>query len=74
MYVHSFNKLLAKYLLIFNLFLIVAGWQMAGIISQVYPLHEAQALGKLQATWVRDVLAPQPLGILYTIICYKHIY
>lgn len=44
---------------------------MAGIISQVYPLHEAQALGKLQATWVRDVLAPQPLGILYMIICYK---
>ncbi|XP_026468140.1 anoctamin-8 [Ctenocephalides felis] len=40
---------------------ILAGWQMAGIISQVYPLHEAQALGKLQATWVRDVLAPQPL-------------
>ncbi|XP_017773591.1 PREDICTED: anoctamin-8 isoform X3 [Nicrophorus vespilloides] len=33
----------------------------AGIISQVFPLHEPSSLDKLQNTWVRDVFAKQPL-------------
>ncbi|XP_043783973.1 anoctamin-8 isoform X3 [Apis laboriosa] len=33
----------------------------AGIISQVFPLHELPALEKLQRTWVRAFLSPQPL-------------
>ncbi|KAJ8678448.1 hypothetical protein QAD02_014235, partial [Eretmocerus hayati] len=32
-----------------------------GIISQVFPLHELPALEKLQQTWVRAFLSPQPL-------------
>lgn len=37
----------------------------AGIISQMFPLHDAPALEKLQVTWVRDILAKQPLGTYY---------
>ncbi|XP_018576940.1 anoctamin-8 [Anoplophora glabripennis] len=33
----------------------------SGIISQVFPLHEPAALDKLQNSWVRNVLARQPL-------------
>ncbi|XP_016840084.1 anoctamin-8 isoform X4 [Nasonia vitripennis] len=33
----------------------------SGIISQVFPLHELPALEKLQRTWVRAFLSPQPL-------------
>ncbi|XP_012276230.1 anoctamin-8 isoform X2 [Orussus abietinus] len=33
----------------------------SGIISQVFPLHELPALEKLQKTWVRAFLSPQPL-------------
>ncbi|XP_017753331.1 PREDICTED: anoctamin-8 isoform X7 [Eufriesea mexicana] len=33
----------------------------SGIISQVFPLHELPALEKLQQTWVRAFLSPQPL-------------
>lgn len=36
----------------------------AGVISQMFPLHDAPALEKLQVTWVRDILARQPLGEL----------
>ncbi|XP_066590008.1 anoctamin-10 isoform X2 [Prorops nasuta] len=32
-----------------------------GIISQVFPLHELPALEKLQRSWVRAFLKPQPL-------------
>ncbi|XP_034940351.1 anoctamin-8 isoform X2 [Chelonus insularis] len=33
----------------------------AGIISQVFPLHELPALEKLQKSWVRAFCSPQPL-------------
>lgn len=33
----------------------------AGLVQQVFPLHEAAALERLQLFWVRDVLARQPL-------------
>ncbi|XP_077271289.1 anoctamin 8 white walker isoform X2 [Temnothorax americanus] len=33
----------------------------SGIISQVFPLHELPALEKLQRSWVRAFLSPQPL-------------
>ncbi|XP_074094463.1 anoctamin 8 white walker isoform X2 [Cotesia typhae] len=33
----------------------------SGIISQVFPLHELPALEKLQKSWVRAFLSPQPL-------------
>ncbi|KAK0169080.1 hypothetical protein PV327_002826 [Microctonus hyperodae] len=33
----------------------------AGIISQVFPLHDLPALEKLQKTWVRAFFNPQPL-------------
>lgn len=41
---------------------IVAAWQETGLITQVFPLHETAALTQLQSTWVKQVLAPQPLG------------
>jgi anoctamin-8 len=41
---------------------IVATWQESGLIIQVFPLHETNALTKLQISWVRKLLAPQPLG------------
>lgn len=34
----------------------------AGIISQVFPLHDIPALEKLQKSWVRAFVKPQPLG------------
>lgn len=34
------------------------------VISQVFPLHDMPALGRLQTTWVRAVLETQPLGML----------
>lgn len=34
----------------------------AGIISQIFPLHDPPELEHLQNTWVRDVKAKQPLG------------
>lgn len=33
----------------------------AGLISQMFPLHEAPTLERLQTCWVRDILARQPL-------------
>ncbi|KAJ8983111.1 hypothetical protein NQ317_001855 [Molorchus minor] len=33
----------------------------AGIILQIFPLHEPSALERLQNTWVRDIAARQPL-------------
>ncbi|XP_011313509.1 anoctamin-8 isoform X4 [Fopius arisanus] len=33
----------------------------AGVISQVFPLHELPALEKLQKSWVRAFFSPQPL-------------
>lgn len=32
-----------------------------GIISQVFPLHDAAELEKLQNNWVRDIWSSQPL-------------
>lgn len=34
---------------------------ISGVISQVFPIHEAAALEHLQNTWVRDILSKQPL-------------
>lgn len=42
--------------------LIVPKCVSAGIISQLFPLHEAPALERLQVSWVRDIFAKQPLG------------
>lgn len=42
---------------------IVAAWQESGLITQVFPLHETNALTNLQTSWVRQVFAPQPLGL-----------
>ncbi|XP_022912435.2 anoctamin-10 isoform X1 [Onthophagus taurus] len=33
----------------------------AGVISQIFPIHDATALERLQNSWVRDVFARQPL-------------
>lgn len=43
---------------------IVAAWQESGIIKQVFPLHETNALTQLKAGWVKKFFAPQPLGII----------
>lgn len=43
-------------------FFLVPKCLTSGIISQVFPLHEPAALERLQNTWVRNVLARQPLG------------
>ncbi|XP_050083683.1 anoctamin-8 isoform X1 [Anopheles aquasalis] len=40
---------------------IVAAWQELGLITQVFPLHETNALQQLQSSWVRKFFAPQPL-------------
>ncbi|XP_059220438.1 platelet binding protein GspB isoform X3 [Stomoxys calcitrans] len=40
---------------------IVAAWQETGLITQVFPLHETKSLASLQKSWVKQVLAPQPL-------------
>lgn len=34
----------------------------AGVISQVFPLHDQEALHKLRQTWVRSFTKTQPLG------------
>jgi len=41
---------------------IVAAWQESGLIVQVFPLHETNALTNLKSSWVRKFFAPQPLG------------
>jgi anoctamin-8 len=41
---------------------IVAAWQESGIIEQLFPLHETNALTQLKAGWVKKFFAPQPLG------------
>lgn len=41
---------------------IVAAWQETGLITQIFPLHETKSLASLQKSWVKQVLAPQPLG------------
>lgn len=41
---------------------IVAAWQDSGLIEQVFPLHETNALTQLKTSWVRKFFAPQPLG------------
>lgn len=41
---------------------IVAAWQDSGLIEQVFPLHETNALTQLKSRWVRKFFAPQPLG------------
>ncbi|XP_058818940.1 anoctamin-8 isoform X3 [Topomyia yanbarensis] len=40
---------------------IVVAWQELGLITQVFPLHETNALQQLQSSWVRKFFAPQPL-------------
>lgn len=35
----------------------------SGVITQIFPIHEATALERLQNIWVRDIVARQPLGI-----------
>ncbi|CAG9798588.1 unnamed protein product [Chironomus riparius] len=40
---------------------IVAAWQESGLIVQVFPLHETNALTQLKTSWVRKFFAPQPL-------------
>lgn len=42
---------------------IVAAWQESGLIVQVFPLHETNALTQLKSSWVRKFFAPQPLGM-----------
>lgn len=34
----------------------------AGIISQVFPLHDTESLTRLQKSWVRAIFKRQPLG------------
>jgi N-acetyl-gamma-glutamylphosphate reductase len=34
----------------------------AGIISQVFPLHDTDSLTRLQKSWVRAIFKRQPLG------------
>ena len=41
---------------------IMAAWQDSGLIEQVFPLHETNALSQLKTSWVRKFFAPQPLG------------
>lgn len=41
---------------------IVAAWQETGLIEQVFPLHETNALTQLKTSWVRKFFTPQPLG------------
>lgn len=41
---------------------IIAAWQDCGLIEQVFPLHETNALTQLKTSWVRKFFAPQPLG------------
>lgn len=34
----------------------------SGIITRIFPIHEATQLERLQNIWVRDLFAKQPLG------------
>jgi anoctamin-8 len=43
---------------------IVAAWQESGLIEQVFPLHETNALTQLKSNWVKKFFAPQPLGMI----------
>lgn len=45
----------------FFYFLLVAAWQEAGLIIQIFPLHETNALTRLQINWVRKLFTAQPL-------------
>lgn len=47
---------------------IVAAWQESGLIVQVFPLHETNALTQLKTSWVRKFFAPQPLGESLTLL------
>lgn len=48
---------------------IVAAWQETGLIEQVFPLHETNALTQLKTSWVRKFFAPQPLGKQLPLSC-----
>jgi anoctamin-8 len=41
---------------------IVAAWQNSGLIHQIFPLHEMNALSQLKTSWVKKFFTPQPLG------------
>lgn len=41
---------------------IIAAWQESGLIEQVFPLHETNALTELKTNWVKKFFTPQPLG------------
>lgn len=41
---------------------VIAAWQKAGAIEQVFPLHEANALKSLKASWLTKFFAPHPIG------------
>jgi anoctamin-8 len=51
---------------------IVSAWQESGLIVQVFPLHETNALTQLKNNWVRKFFAPQPLGEIR--VRYMHTY
>lgn len=42
---------------------ILAAWQESGLVYQIFPLHETAALTQLKSSWVKNVFAPQPLGM-----------
>lgn len=46
---------------IFVVIFSVAAWQESGLIKQIFPLHETNALSRLQTNWVRKLIAAQPL-------------
>jgi len=48
---------------------IVPKLRAAGVISQVFPLHDMPTLGKLQKTWVRALVDYQPLGKFWIAMC-----
>lgn len=41
---------------------IIPKFLTAGVISQIFPLHELPTLEKLQKSWVQAFLENQPLG------------
>lgn len=51
---------------------IVAAWQESGLIEQVFPLHETNALTQLKSSWVRKFFAPQPLGELTSLLVFHN--
>lgn len=48
---------------------IIAAWQDSGLIEQVFPLHETNALTQLKSNWVKKFFAPQPLGVYINETC-----